>query len=92
MKPLLLSSHAAARLQQRGIAPLVVDLLLEFGATEKSGNGTTKHYFDKPARRRLRAYAGPLASLLEAHLDCYAVVGSDGTIVTAAHRTTRINH
>jgi hypothetical protein len=88
----MLSKHAAARLQQRGIAPLVVDLLLEFGASEKSGDGTTKHYFDKHARRRLRAYAGPLASLLEAHLDCYAVVGPEGRIVTAAHRTTRIKH
>ncbi|MGF6920632.1 hypothetical protein [Paraburkholderia sp. 40] len=68
------------------------NLLLQFGATEKSGDGTTRHYFDKPARRRLRSYAGPLASLLEAHLDCYAVVGAEGTIVTAAHRNTRIKH
>ena len=47
---------------------------------------------DKPARRRLRSYAGPLAAFLEAHLDYYAVVGADGTIVTAAHRITRIKH
>jgi hypothetical protein len=87
-----LSKHAATRMQQRGIAPLVIDLLLQFGATEKSGDGTTKHYFDKPARRRVRSYAGPLAALLEAHLDCYAVVGAEGRIVTAAHRTTRIKH
>lgn len=92
MRPLTLSKHASTRLQQRGIAPLVIDLLLRFGATEKAGDGTTKHYFDKPARRRLRSYAGPLAALLEAHLDYYAVVGADGTIVTAAHRITRIKH
>ncbi|WP_027776737.1 hypothetical protein [Paraburkholderia caledonica] len=92
MKSPELSKHAAVRLQQRGIAPLVIDLLLQFGATEKSGDGTTRHYFDKPARRRLRSYAGRLASLLEAHLDCYAVVGAEGRVVTAAHRTTRIKH
>ncbi|MCA8016512.1 MULTISPECIES: hypothetical protein [Burkholderia] len=92
MRILDLSKHAAIRLQQRGIAPLVVDLLLEFGVTEKSGDGTTKHYLDKPARRRLRSYAGQLASLLEAHLDCYAVTGAEGTIVTAAHRTQQIKH
>jgi hypothetical protein len=92
MKNLELSKHAAVRLQQRGIAPLIVDLLLEFGATEKSVRDTTKYYFDKPARRRLRSYAGPLAPLLEAHLDYYAVVGADGTIVTAAPRLTRIKH
>jgi hypothetical protein len=52
--PLTLSKHASTRLQQRGIAPLVIDLLLKFGTTEKSGRDTTKYYFDKPARRRLR--------------------------------------
>ncbi|MFM0140436.1 hypothetical protein [Caballeronia grimmiae] len=92
MRPLELSKHAAVRLQQRGIAPLIVDLLLQFGATERSGGDTTTYYFDKPARRRLRAYAGPLARLLEGHLDYYAVVGADGTIVTTAPRLTRIKH
>lgn len=93
MKSLELTKHAAIRLQQRGIAPLIVDLLLQFGATERSGRDTTKYYFDKPARRRLRAYAGPLvARLLEDHLDYYAVVGADGTIVTTAPRLARIKH
>jgi hypothetical protein len=92
MNNLELSKHAAVRLQQRGIAPLIVDLLLQFGATERSGRDTTRYYFDKPARRRLRAYAGPLARVLEAHLDYYAVVGADGTIVTTAPRLARIEH
>jgi hypothetical protein len=70
----------------------MIDLLLQFGASEWSGDGTTKHFFDKSARRRLRAYAGPLASLLEPHLDCYAVVGTRGEVVTVAHRTARIKH
>lgn len=87
-----LSKHAAVRLQQRGIASPIVDLLLQFGATERSGRNTTKYYFDKPARRRVRACAGPLARLLEDHLDYYAVVGADGTVVTTAPRLTRIKH
>lgn len=84
------SHHAAARGQQRGIAPMVVDLLLEFGAAEPAGDGTTKLFFDKPARRRLAAYAGPMASLLAPHLDVYAVVTGDSKVVTVGHRYERI--
>lgn len=88
----MLTKHAAARSQQRSIPPLVIDLLLDFGRSEKAGDGTTKHYFDKPARRRLRAYAGPLSPQIEAHLNCYAVVGEHGDVVTVAHLTSRIKH
>ena len=86
----MMSQHAARRVQQRCIPPLVIDLLLEFGASEPAGDGTTKMYFDKAARKRLKAYAGPVASLLEQHLDVYAVVAADTKLVTVAHRNERI--
>lgn len=82
--------HAAVRIQQRAIPPLVVDLLLEFGSSEPSGDGTSKLYFDKPARRKVKNYAGPLAGYLEQHLDVYAVVGADEKVITVAHRLDRI--
>jgi hypothetical protein len=88
----MLTKHGRTRAQQRGIPPLVVDLLLDFGRIEYSGDGTVKHFLDKRACQRLRAYAGPLASLLEAHLGCYIVVGEHGRIVTVAHRTGRLKH
>lgn len=85
-----MSHHANARLQQRCISPLVLDLLLQFGATEIAPGGIRKMYFDKSARKRIKAYAGPLAGLLEQHLDIYAVVGRDDKLITVAHRIERI--
>lgn len=84
------SQHACLRSQQRGISRLVIDLLMEFGASEPSGEGTTKFYFDKPARKRLAAYAGSIAPLLDQHLDVYAVVAADSRLVTVAHRFERL--
>tara|TARA_R110001583_G_scaffold165276_2_gene317806 strand:+ start:11456 stop:11737 length:282 start_codon:yes stop_codon:yes gene_type:complete len=84
------SKHAAVRMHQRNIPPLVIDLLMEFGESEKSGDGTTKFFFTKAARKRLTSYAGPLASILKPHLDVYVVVADDQKLVTAAHRLARI--
>ncbi len=85
-----MSKHASVRSQQRGIPPMLVDLLFEFGASEKAHDGASKLYFDKSASRRLQAYAGPLSSLLEQHLDVYVVVADDATVITVAHRLDRI--
>lgn len=85
------SQHANIRCQQRAIAPMVIDLLLQFGTNEPAGNGASKVFFDKAARRRVKKYAGPLAGLLEEHLDVYAVVGSDSKVITVAHRIERIH-
>jgi hypothetical protein len=85
------SHHANKRAQQRAIPPMLIDLLIQFGQQEKSGDGTAKVFFDKRARKRLRAYAGPLAGLLEQHLDVYAVVAPDQQVITVAHRQERIS-
>jgi hypothetical protein len=84
------SQHTSIRSQQRGIPPMLIDLLLQFGANEPAGDGASKVFFDKAARRRVKAYAGQLAGLLDEHLDVYAVVGADNTVVTVAHRIERI--
>lgn len=84
------TKHAATRIQKRAISKLIVDLLLEFGASEPAGGGASKFYFDKPARRRVKAYAGSLASVLEDHLDVYAVIGADTQVITVGHRLERI--
>ena len=85
-----LSHHARTRTQQRAIPPMLIDLLTQFGSTEPAGDGASKVFFDKTARRRVKAYAGPLAGLLDEHLDVYAVGARDGRVITAAHRTKRI--
>lgn len=84
-----LTKHAQTRFQQRAIAPMLIDLLLQFGSTERSGTGVSKVFFDKSSRRKVKAYAGSLARLLDDHLDVYAVVTDDMTVITAGHRTGR---
>lgn len=82
--------HAATRSQQRGIPPLVIDLLREFGARMPAGQGVQKCFFDKSARRRVRSYAGSMAALLEEHMNVYAVVNDEDVVITVAHLTERI--
>lgn len=88
---MIASKHAKIRSQQRGIAPLVIDLLLKFGSEEPAGDGASKIFFDKRARRRVKNYAGPLATVIDDYLDVYAVVGADNTLITTAHRLKRIH-
>ena len=85
-----MTEHARIRSQQRAIPPILVDLLMKFGACESVGNGATKMFFDKAARKRVKAYAGSLAGLINEHLDVYAVVSSESRVITAAHLTERI--
>jgi hypothetical protein len=85
-----MTKHADIRSQQRGISPMMIDLLLQFGEKEPAGGGASKVYLNKSARRKLRAYAGALAPLVDQHLDIYAVVGRDNQIVTVGHRYEHI--
>lgn len=85
-----MTNHAQSRCQQRAIPALLIDLLLQFGSSQQSGDGTSKYFFDKPSRRRVKAYAGSLATLLEEHLDLYAIVAADDRVITVAHRIDRI--
>lgn len=86
-----ITQHAGLRMRQRGIPELVVDLLLQFGASERAGDGSLKYFFDKPARRKIKAYVGPMAGALEVHMDTYAVVGPAQQVITVGHRVKRIS-
>jgi|tagenome__1003787_1003787.scaffolds.fasta_scaffold15925193_2 hypothetical protein len=85
-----LTNHARIRQQQRGIPPMVIELLIKFGACEKAGDGTSKYFLDGRSSRQLQAYAGQLFRLIEEYLNCYAVVCPEGRVVTVAHRIKRI--
>lgn len=85
------TKHAAVRAQKRGIPPLIIELLIRFGRHEHDHRGAEIIYFDKPARRRVATYAGPLIGKLSEHLDSYAVM-SDGKVITAGARYNRISH
>lgn len=80
-----LTKHAQTRSQQRAVPPMVIDLLLRFGAPMRSGRADL-YTLDKPSRRRMRHYLGDRCyQLLEEQLDCWAVVGDDGSIVSVGH-------
>ena len=85
------TAHANIRCQQRGIPPLVVDLLLQFGCREHDHSGAEIFYFDRRSKKRIESYAGGPISKLSEHLDSYAVVAA-GVVITVGARCKRINH
>lgn len=58
------TEHAAVQIQQRGIPPLVVDLLLQFGRREHDHRGAEIVYFDRNSRSRIEKYTGGLIGKL----------------------------
>jgi hypothetical protein len=85
-----LSGHAAVRLQQRGIPAFVIELLETCGSECRCA-GADKLFFDTAARKRLKHYLGGERSLrlVERWLNVYAVVGDNGSVVTAARKVKR---
>jgi len=84
----LVSRHARARMQQRGIRPEALEALLDYGREVRAGRGRELIFFDKRARVQLaRAVAAPAADRV---CKSYAIVASDGTVITVGHRTRRI--
>ena len=82
-----LTSHARVRMQQRGISPAVLDVLLEYGREAHDHRGCLIVRFDKRSRRRAaRALGRELFRRVERHLGAYAVIGPDDAVVTVGHR------
>jgi hypothetical protein len=89
---LQITDHARARLQQRGIPMPVLDCLLTFGKKVHDHHGAEILFFDRQARKQIRrTYGEDDFKRLESKLDTYAVIGSDGVVLTVGHRTKRIN-
>ena len=89
MQPAL-TRHAQTRMQQRAIRPDVLERLLEFGREAFDHKGGVVLYFDKAARRRLNRVA-PGAKDLERLARCYAILSTNGDILTVGHRFRKIN-
>ena len=86
----LLTPHARARLQQRGIRPEMLEALLDYGREVHLAGGRDLVFFDKRARARL-AKAGLVRNAQADRLcNSYAVLGSDGIVITVGHRYRRI--
>lgn len=88
---LQITAHARARLQQRGIPLPVLDCLLSFGKKVHDHHGAEILFFDHQARDQIRcSYGEQTFKRLESKLDTYAVVGTDGVVLTVGHRIKRI--
>jgi hypothetical protein len=84
------TGHASVRAKQRGISPLMIELLEQYGATARAVDGASIHYFDKRAMKRLAAHLGPQFPAFREDLGVYAVISGDGRVLTVAHRQRRI--
>ena len=86
----LLTHHARARMQQRGIRPEALEALLDFGREARAARGRDVVFFDRKARQCLARASGVAAAQAERICKSYAIVGSDGMVITVGHRTRRI--
>jgi hypothetical protein len=84
-----LTIHARVRMQQRGIPPAALDVLLEFGREAHDHRGCRIVRFDKRSRRRAARALGERFRRVEPHLDAYAVLGPDDAVITVGHRLGR---
>lgn len=86
----MLSKHAQVRMQQRGVPPVIIEWLLQYGATVYDGHGCRICFFDKNAKKQLRKEKGDIVlRRLHEMMDSYAVVGGDGLVITVGHRYQR---
>jgi hypothetical protein len=78
-------------MQQRGVPPIIVEWLLQYGATIYDHHGGRIRYFDKRSRRRIRHEKGSAAvRRFHEYLDCYAVMAGDDRVITVGHNYRRI--
>ena len=84
--------HAAVRSQQRGIPPLVMQWLDQFGEECYDGHGAIIRYFSRTSRREMeREFGSDLVSKLKQYFKVYKVENHDGVVITTGHLTKRIN-
>jgi len=84
------TQHAEKRLQQRGIPPFIIDLLLDYGECQHDKKGVEILYFNTKSKKQLHVYLGPIGKkLLSGYSDIYAVV-SKGQVITCGHRYKHI--
>jgi hypothetical protein len=82
---------ARTRMQQRGIKPAVVELLLDYGREAHDHRGCRVLCFDKRSRQRVARELGrELFRRVERYLDAYAVLAEDDAVVTVGHRVARL--
>lgn len=84
------TSHARLRMQQRGIRAAALEMLLDYGTMAHVDRGREIVFFDKVARVRLVKWNPATMRAAERLLRAYAILDSDGAVVTVGRRYRRI--
>ena len=78
--------RARNRMQQRCVNPLIVDLLLDYGAEQHVKRGRVRRCFDKRSRRTLRRAIGRQAYNRLDDLLYAFLIEQDGYVITVGWR------
>ncbi len=83
-----LTRHSARRMQQRGIPPLMIEMLQRFGKHAYDHRGGVIRFLDHSARRLIERHLGSqVYRRLHEYQDAYLVEAMDtGAIITCGHR------
>jgi hypothetical protein len=84
-----LSSHARVRMQQRGISPEALEILLELGETSPAPGGRQVVFLERARRQELGRRAKRIRER-DRLKRLYAVTDEHGTVVTVGHRYRRL--
>jgi hypothetical protein len=86
-----LMPHAGIRMQQRGIRQEILECLLAYGQRAHDHHSCEVIYFDAKSIQRVQRELGlSAAHIVSDHREVYAVVDSNGCVVTTGHRYKRI--
>ena len=85
------SHHAQIRMQQRAITADMLESLLDFGQVRFNGQGTEILTFPKKVVKHFKKELNHKVFMkIERHLNLYAIMSSDGELITTGYRTKRL--
>ena len=85
------SHHAQIRMQQRAITADMLESLLDFGQVKFNGQGTEILTFPKKVVKHLKKELNHKVFMkIERHLNLFAIMSSDGELITTGYRTKRL--
>jgi hypothetical protein len=85
------SHHAQIRMQQRAITADMLESLLDFGQVKFNVQGTEILTFPKKVVKHLKKELNHKVFMkIERHLNLYAIMSSDGELITTGYRTKRL--
>jgi hypothetical protein len=91
---LINTNHAALRVEQRGIPPMFIDLLIKYGEKKHSGHDGIIRYFSKKSKKKMQYELGnSVINQLSRFMNIYLVHSKDQKVlITAGRRNKRIKN